>query len=528
MKKLFLPLLLAALATTSCTDLDVPIDSTLTTDIFPRTEAEYLALTGPVYSQLRQAVSNDYFLLQELSTDEAVLTARGSDYYDGGRYLQLNLHTWNETHPFLPGVWAWGYRGINLCSENLAALSKAPDSDFKTRTIAEMRTMRALYYFMMMDLFGNVPLTPEYGSTELPGQTGRASVFAYIETEVKEALPALTREVSANSYGRPTQWMAHALLAKLYINAEVYIQQTRYTEAVEACNAIINADTNGDGTADNPFALTNNFLSIFDVSNGPQIKEIIFAVPFDQNFNANGMRLARFPLHPLLRPKYGMPTTVSVGNCLTTWEGFYALYTEASDVRNGMWLVGPQFNRDGTPIMDGTFHVTFTPQISFTNLNGFDRGTDKASIAEGVRNIKYSPDGTWSSSRDSRNDFVFFRYADVLLMKAEAILKGGVDNSTSPQTSLELVNQVRTIRSVTPFGAVDINSLFEERSREMAFEGWRRNDLIRFGKWEDNWGIDATTGLPVKTNNEVFRRVYPIPQNERAANTKLDQNFGYN
>jgi hypothetical protein len=387
MRKNIYTLLIAGALAASCTDLDVPIDSTLTTDIFPRTEAEYVALTGPVYTQLRAQVTQDYFLLQELSTDEAVLTARGSDYYDGGRYQQMNLHTWNETHPFLPNVWAWGYRGINLCSENLAALTPAPDSDFKKRTIAEMRTMRALYYFMMMDLFGNVPLTPAYGSIVLPEQTGRASVFNYIEKEVTESIPDLTAESSANSYGRPTKWMAYTLLAKLYLNAEVYVDENRYSDAVEACNAVILADANGDDIADQPFDLTKDYLSIFGVSNGPAVKEIIFAVPFDQNFNANGMRLARFPLHPLLRPKYGLPTNISVGNCLTTWADFYALYNDANDVRNKMWLVGPQYNNDGTPIMDGAFHVTFTPDISFTNLAGFDRGTDKASIAQGVRNL---------------------------------------------------------------------------------------------------------------------------------------------
>jgi hypothetical protein len=527
MRKNIYTLLIIGMLAASCTDLDVPIDSTLTTDIFPRTEAEYIALTGPVYTQMREQVTQDYFMMQEFSTDEAVLTARGSDYYDGGRYLQLNLHTWNETHPFLPNVWAWGYRGINLCSENLAALKTAPESDFKTRTVAEMRTMRALYYFMLMDLFGNIPLTPEYGSTVLPEQTGRASVFNYIEKELTEAIPDLTAEVSANSYGRPTKWMAYTLLAKLYLNAEVYISEDRYNEAVAACNAVILADANDDGTPDQPFALTEDYLSIFGIANGPAIKEIIFAVPFDQNFSANGMRLARFPLHPLLRSKYGLPTNISVGNCLTTWADFYALYNDPEDLRNKMWLVGPQYNNDGTPIMDGSFHVTFTPEISFTNVAGFDRGTDKASIAEGVRNLKYAPDPTWTSSRDSRNDFVFFRYADVLLMKAEALIRGGVDNSASPQTPLQLVNAIRSIRNADTFASVDIDIVFEERSREMAFEGWRRNDLIRFGKWEEAWGEDAATGLPVKTNADTYRRVYPIPQKELAANTKLRQNDLY-
>jgi hypothetical protein len=112
-------------------------------------------------------------------------------------------------------------------------------------------------------------------------------------------------------------------------------------------------------------------------------------------------------------------------------------------------------------------------------------------------------------------------------MKAEAIMRGGVDNSAAPQTPLELVNALRTVRGAQTFQSVDINIVFEERSREMAFEGWRRNDVIRFGKWEDAWGEDAATGNFVKTNAEAYRRVYPIPQNELAANKKLRQNDLY-
>ncbi|MCH7415065.1 RagB/SusD family nutrient uptake outer membrane protein [Belliella sp. R4-6] len=514
-----LPLLLLAF---SCTDLDVPIASSYTSDVFPRTELEFASVTGPVYVQLRNTIALDYFYTQELTTDEAVLTARGADYYDGGRYLELNLHTWDETHPFLGSIWWWSFRGVSLCGEILEALSNAPESPFKDKTIAEIKTMRALFYFFAMDNFGDIPIAPEYGVVELPSQSPRADVFRYIENEILEAIPNLSKDNTQSTYGKPTYWMAQALLAKLYMNAEVYTGTPMYNEAIVAINQILNAQANGAPSA---FDLEQNFMKIFDVDNGPHIKEIIFAVPFDQNFGANGMRLGRFPLHPLLRVNYGLPTSISVGNCLSTWADFYYLYEEENDTRQDTWLSGLQYYLDGSPVMDGTYHVNLDPEIAFVNIETFDRGRSPQQIAQGARNVKYTPDATWTSSRDSRNDFVLFRYADFVLLKAEAILRGGTD--PSGENALSLVNQVRTIRNTEPFTSIDMETLFEERSREMAYETWRRNDLIRFGKWESTWGRDAATGLPVKTNNEVYRRVFPIPQNELASNPKLVQNDGY-
>jgi hypothetical protein len=521
MKNILSALLLLGLL--SCTDLDVPIESSYTSDVFPRSDAEFASVTGPVYVQLRNNIALDYYYLQELTTDEAVLTARGADYYDGGRYIQLNLHTWDETHPHINSTWTWAYRGISLCGEILAALENASEGEIKDRTVAEIRTMRALYYFFVMDLFGNVPISPEYGELTLPGNSDRSAVFAYLENEVSEALPFLSKEIGTATYGKPTFWMAHALLAKMYINAEVYTGTAKYQEAVNSINIIMNASENG---ANQPFDLEENYLEMFGFNNGPHIKETIFAIPFDQNFGANGMRLGRFPLHPLSRVNFGLPTTISVGNCQHTWADFYYLFEkDPEDIRNGIWLVGHQYYNDGSPMMDGDYHVFLDPEIAFVNVETFDRGRSPQQIAQGARNVKYTPDPTWTSSRDSRNDFLLFRYADFVLLKAEALLRGA--NDPMGQNPLELVNQVRSIRNASTLAAIDLDILLEERGREMAGETWRRNDLIRFGKFESEWGRDAETNLPVKTNNETYRRVFPIPQGELATNPKLIQNPGY-
>ncbi|MBT9395413.1 RagB/SusD family nutrient uptake outer membrane protein [Hymenobacter sp. NST-14] len=522
-----LPAALALLLTAAgCTDLDAPIESEYTPSNFLTTPEQFIAASGPVYSQMRGEIAKAYWNLQELSTDEAVIVARNGNYYDGARYQQLSLHTWNPQNQFVRVAWEWGFSGISTCNRTLALFQNTPDGAFKTQFTAELRTMRALYYYLMMDAYGNIPLVPEFGSTAQPTNATRQQVFEYIERELQAALPNLSENVSAQTYGRPTQSTAQALLAKLYLNAEVYIGQPRYTEAIAACNVLIKSRKH---------SLATNYMDVFAVENGPQVSEIIFAVPFDANL-AQGNMMSRFALHQQMKDKFGLLFTPS--NASLTWPEFFALYREPTDTRNQQWLSGKQYLSDGrTPVListtkkgldsrytgsDGSapisYHLTLSDTLTFRDAAKFDVGNDELGKAQGTRNIKYYPDKS-STSRDQGNDLVLLRYADVLLMKAEALLRGGQDPDGA--TALSLVNQVRTRAQVPAFTALTLDMLFEERSREMAWEGWRRTDLIRFGKWEAVWG----QGL--KTNAEPHRRLFPIPATELTLNTNLQQNPGY-
>ena len=518
--------LATVLLATACTDLNAPIESEYTPANFLTTPEQFIAASGPVYSQMRGEVAKAYWNLQELSTDEAVIVARNGNYYDGARYQQLSLHTWTTQHEFVRTAWEWGFSGISTCNRTLALFQNTADGAFKTQFTAELRTMRALYYYCMMDLYGNIPLVPEFGQTVQPANATRAQVFRYIETELQQALPDLSATVSVQTYGRPTQGVAQALLAKLYLNAEVYTGTPRYTEAIAACNSLIKGKK---------YALAANYLDVFGVENGPQVSEIIFAVPFDANL-AQGNMMSRFALHQQMKDKFGLLFTPS--NASLTWPDFFALYNEPTDTRNQQWLAGKQYLNDGrTPILIATtkkgldsrytgtdgnaavsFHLELSNQLTFRDAPKFDVGNDELGKAQGTRNIKYYPDKS-STSRDQGNDLVLLRYADVLLMKAEALLRGGQDPDGG--SALALVNQIRTRAQVPALTGLTLNTLFEERSREMAWEGWRRNDLIRFGKWEAVWG----QGL--KTNAETYRRLYPIPVTELTLNTQLKQNQGY-
>lgn len=378
-------------------------------------------------------------------------------------------------------------------------------------------------YFYMMDLYGNIPVSKTFGDTTNLATQSRAQVFAFIESELLEQIPNLSTTVSATTYGRPTKYLAYAILAKMYINATYYIGTDRNADAVKMCDNIITAGK---------YALDADYLGMFKPNNGPQIKDFIFAVPFD-NVQALGQYYARFTMHPALRAKYSMP--YSPAGPIYSYSSYYALYTDTKDIRRKQYLTGKQYTYAGVPItvtttnkgLDDNYtgpnptatvvhQLEFTPDIVWRNNATFDIGNDELANEQGYRNIKFYPDST-STVRDQSNDLPLFRYADILLTKAEAILRGAA--ATNGETALSLVNTVRARAQASPLAAVTLPVLLDERGRELAMEMWRRNDLIRFGQFEKPWGI--------KTNADPQRRIFPIPKSEIQLNPKLVQNPGY-
>jgi hypothetical protein len=524
-KKFNLLVLLAATTyLTGCTKLDTVPNSALTPDNFPTTPTQFVQATGPIYTSFYTAPGRPYWFVQNLSTDENVLVARGGNWYDGATYAQLFLHTYNADNGNIGACWSWGFKTISQCNQVLSLFDAAPESSAKTQTIAEVKTMRALSYFYMMDLFGNVPLTTVFGDVSDLSTKPRAQIFTFIETELLAQIPNLSGTANASTYGRPTKSLAYAILAKMYLNAQYYTGTARWQDAVTMCDNVI---------ASGQYELTADYLAMFKPNNGPGTKDFIFAVPYD-GLNALGMTYARFTMHPSLQTKYRMPYTPA--GPMYTLPGFIALYTDQNDVRRKTYLTGKQYNNDGTPILVSTtnkglsdaysgpnptaaiqHHLEFTPEINFRNIATFDVGNDELANEEGARSIKFYPDSL-SPVRDQGNDVPMFRYADVLLEKAEAILRGATP--TQGQTALSLVNLVRARAKAAPLTSVTLTTLLEERGREFPMEGWRRNDLIRFGQYEKTYSI--------KTDTDPNHRIFPIPRAELQLNPKLVQNPGYN
>lgn len=557
MKKYYLRLsvLIASVvfAISSCHKIEVTPNSLYTGDVFPTTDDQFQSVIGTIYTNYRGHYPLTYWFAQECASDEAILPAYGGNWYDGAKYIELHRHNWTKDNAWINSEWADASSIIGLCNQTIYIFRDAPEGASKSTALSEIRTMRALAYWEMVDMFGNVPLDTVYPSPGIQANASRIEVFNYIESELKAAIPNLKTTTGGTTYGKVTRWMAQALLAKLYLNAEVYTGTSKYNECIAACDDIISSGN---------FAVEarNSYLSMFYPTNGPSFKETIFAIPYDPATSNGYLLHGRYDLNRNLGIKYrysgatpggysynqiilnqtsgnGLVNTKPSGPRATLSSFYNTYFTDANDVRNGQWLVGNQYWPDGSPIQvattkkgydqfysgsDGGASYVYNLYIDSIisarqDLTSIDLGNDEIAWNMGIRNIKFYPDAN-SSSRNQNNDAPFFRYSDILLMKAEAILRGG--SATNGQTALSLVNMVRDNRTTSAqWQAVTLEDLYAERSREFTWECWHRNDMIRFGKYENAYGF--------KTNTETYRRIFPIPTIALTTNSKLVQNPGY-
>lgn len=538
----------------ACHDLDIPVESALTPEAYPTTQAQFNSVMGPIYTQLRSDFATGYWQLQSHSTDESIQPAYGGNWFDGGRFMQLHTHNWDKDNALLNGNWNYFSNLVGVSNQIIYILRTAPEGAAKRQSIAEMKTMRSFAYFLMMDVFGNIPIDTVYGSKELKSNTKREQVFSFLESELKNAIPNLSKSSGSIMYGKPNRYVAYALLAKMYLNAEVYTGTPRWNDAVAACDSVIKA---GGGKL-YAFEPRSSYLKMFYPQNGPANKEFIFTIPYDAATSNGYMFYARYDLNRNLGIRYlysgSTPGTnvdpimnQTTGNGLVnskpsgprmTLPEYFAYFDDAADIRNQQWISGKQYWANGNPIMvkttkkgydqfytgtDGgdvyTYHLELSSDIKLRqNPAVFDCGNDEIAWNQGVRNIKFFPDYTNTINRNQNNDVPLFRYSDVVLMKAEAILRGAT--ATNGQTALSLVNSLRANRTTSPeWTEVSLDKLYAERARELAWETWRRNDMIRFGKFEGTWGF--------KTNKDTYRRIFPIPTGAMVVNPKLTQNPGY-
>lgn len=517
--------------TAGCTDLDVDIKSQYTE--FPDSELAAEAKAANAYYAMRGPLGRDYNHAQTLSSDETMsFSFNGSDYYDNGRYAHMCLHNWTPDDAVI-GYFEIFTAGITTCN-NLIAEMGGEEAD----VTASIRAVRAFYLWVLMDSYGDTPLLNRVlGEDEAIDRSPRAEVAQYIESELLAITDLLPDEVNASTYGKPTRWMAKALLAKLYLNWAVYtcadvatytpsMSNSKLNDVVKMCDDII---------ASGKFDLSDAYLTKFYPENGSHIKDFIYAMPFDRE-TQQGMTYARFWTHRNGNSGfYGVKLPSSVGGCFGINSEFVDKFNLEGDARNDQIIGGPLYVRDpssykatSTPWIVGDQQVTLTKVIT---LNSLDEtlpvdNTTHGGRSQGYRSIKFYMDlnTTASQGRSQSNDVPIFRYADILLMKAEAIVRGA--GSTNGDTPMSLMNQIRSYVNA-PLVAANptLDELLDERAREFADENWRRNDLIRYGKFEDDWGYKHIINPSAKT--ELYRRIFPIPTHILNTNTNWSQNKGY-
>ena len=484
---------------TACTDLEEELFDQVTTEDFFQTDEEIIAALGAAYTS-SYGFMGDTYALQEVTSDEVVVPTRGNDWDDGGNWRRLHTHTYVAGDPFVNGAWNFCYGAIATVNRLIAQFDELGVTVTNPEFSGELRALRAFYYYLLLDTFGNVPLSTDFRQTELPAQSSRQEVFNFVESELNAVINELTKDNSLETYGRMNFWAAKALQAKLYLNAEVYTGSARWSDAADAAGEIIDSGL---------FNLEGDFFANFATDN-LNSSETIFAIPYDKVF-AQGNNLVARTLHYGSQATYNLTFQPWNGYC--SLEEFYNSF-EDDDVRKGSFIVGDQFAADGSRILDSGAEaadpngppLTFTPEINELTPNALRQ--------VGARIGKY--EFAQGATQDLSNDVPLFRYADIILTRAEALWR--MNNGDAD--ALELVNMIRSRAKVDDFSELTAENLLAERGREVAFEAYRRQDLIRFGVYNDAWAFhDADASDHVN--------IFPIPAPVLDANGNLQQNPGY-
>lgn len=493
-------------AVQGCTDLtETPRDALTPQNAF-RTDEEILAGSASVYAQLRRT-QWAYYNLSEITTDEQIVPTRGSDWFDNGRWIEIYRHTWGANSGSalddMNGLWNDMFSGVAKANLMISVV-EASNSPVREANLAELRVLRAWFYYVLMDMFGGVPLVT---STEVEPRprASRDEIFKFIESELLAAREALPERPSA--YGRVGRHVANAILANMYLNAPVFqgtvttagLQRApaRWQDAIDAADRVINSGV---------YSLASDYRANFAAANSSS-PELIFVI---NNTDAPGLGNS-FPQRSLHYNQHG------VGG--GPWNGFatiaetYRAYSP-NDVRRSVWLAGPQINfATGQPTTDRS-----GAPLVFTETIG---DITRAGEGEGPRLNKFAPFLQAPDGDSHPHDFPYFRLAEMYMIKAEALNELGRTGE-----ALAILNQLRA-RAFEPDQPLALSltqaqtreAILRERLYEFAGEAKRRQDLIRIGGF--------TAPRQFKAASEPYRVLFPIPATQIQNNPLLVQNAGY-
>lgn len=541
LNKLILSAGLFAVAITGCTDLDVNVESQYTQDpsensgIDPMIVVE--AKMADVYFHLAGTLGRRYMEAQCLSSDEFTALAFDGGYYDDGTYAHQALHNSYATDASLD----W-YSDVTAGITKTNTILEELGSSASVKMTAPARAMRAYFTWILMDSFGDAPIIDRLlGEGEVVQRSSRKDVALWLEKELTEIIPELTEDVTENTYGKPTKWMAQALLAKIYINWPVYTADApelydaatavndKLDDCISVCDEIINSGKFNLGTG--KYA---DYLQKFSYDNDWKCEDFIYVMPYDA-INRQGLQYARprtfKDMKNLLPNYYGSidKFTQSFGGNMVLTPECVKRFSLNGDVRNLCILRGDVYNRDpktlrptSEPFMYKGAHVHFTEDIQLVKTdNTIDVGNNTEAKQQGCHSIKwFIVPQDYNNGRNQSNDLPIFRFADILLTKAEALVRNGQSGAK------ELFNQIRSYAGAPTISAEpSLNDIYEERGREFFDENWRRNDMVRFGHYEDEF-FPHYKNFP-DANFDKRHRIFPVEQEMLDLNPGWTQNAGY-
>ena len=527
--KLSLLFIMGLFALSSCTsDLDVTPedDDIFTADNFYRQPGAYKQALAGVYSNLSitgpngpdnsllagvDAGTSNYgrclWYMQSLTTDEAIWS-----YENDAGVREMQRITWNAANPLVLGMFSRLMVEVSLANEFLKQstpelLAARGVSTAEAADIAvyrqEVRTLRALVYYNLLDLYGKAPFVTENDPVNFQGpEYNRQQLFDFVESELNEVLPTL-KPARTNEYGRVDQGVANMILAKLYLNAEVYINTPKYAECAAKCADIIGAG----------YALNPEYLRNFNADNNTS-PEIIFGLQSDGNLTQN----------------YG-PTTVMVNGQVGSFEQNGVDFGVGAAAWGGALRLRKQFVEkfNGADFTDDDRNTIISTDrdVEITDIANRDQGFI---LAKWSNRTSAGTQGVSSNFVDT--DFPMFRLADVYLMYAECAKRNAAGTTTSQALTYVNALRMRAHGGGTTANIVEseltLDFILDERLRELHWEAHRRQDLIRFGKFTGGnynwvWKGNSANGVAIPSHFAVF----PIPTLSMAANSNLTQNTGY-
>ena len=479
-----------------------------------------------------QGTGRGVYDLQTFGSDEAMLPTRGGDWFDGGIWEDMYMHSWDAGHEIIKNSWIYLYKVITLCNHSLeqldahqSLLSKDKYASYK----AEVRALRAIYYWYLLDLFARVPIiTSTAESMKEIQQSDRSEVFGFVVAELQEALPDLKYANSVSPgdyYGRVTHSVALFVLAKLMLNAEIYADDNwtddTYLDGKKLLFKIDNKTLNAwEATIHycnlldlSGFSLEDLYINNFLVRN-EYSKENIWVIPLDKDlYRTQQQNLVR-SLHYRHAAAYGF--VGENGTSATKYVLKVFEYNTPTEDQRFEWCYW------AGQIRDLNYNIitdrTGQPLIYYPWEVKKDLSGGQYVETAGARMRKYEIDkNTTLDGKLMDNDIVLFRFADVLLMRAEAKLRNGEDG----HKDFFLVRD----RVKMPDRELTLRNLYDERLMELCWEGWRRQDMIRFRQYKSLYTGDDID--PVIDESDGHTTVFPIPGNVLIFNDNLKQNPGY-
>lgn len=538
MKKFLSCLFLASVALCFCGCLDEhPKDQIDQEAIYNNADNIYNNAVASLYNYIGsnqeseglQGTCRGIYDYNALTTDEAMIPIRGGDWYDGGLWENMYKHQWNANDIYFYNVWKYLFKVIVLSNQSLSIIDSHRNllSDQQASAFsAEVRAIRALFYYYAMDMFGRIPIVTSYNvNLKQVVQNERSEVFRFIFNELQAVAPLLADEhsnIRGDYYGRVTRPVANFLLAKLALNAEVYTVDN-WTNGSRQNGKNIFFHVNGEKKnawetciwyceqlRQEGYELENDYASNFAVHNESS-KENIFTIPLDKNLYPNEYHYLFRSRHYQHGGAYGGASENGTCATISTVKA-YGYATAHVDNRFYTNFYADTVFVDGKKVyLDNGEPLVYRPLELKLNLSA-----SPYKQTAGARVAKYEVDRTaYSDGKQVDNDIVLFRYGDALLMESEAKVRNGEDGSAE-------LNAIRQ-RAGMPLVEANLDNILKERLLELVWEGWRRQDLIRFDKFTKAY--DQRT--PIDGEETGFTTVFPIPQKCLDLNKSYKQNYGY-